>query len=43
MVEDFTKINEFTRGVEGLVTDAASNICAVNFEKERTIGKITLK
>lgn len=39
-VEDFTKENEFTAGIEGPATDAEGNIYAVNFEKEGTIGKI---
>lgn len=40
-VEDFTKENGFTAGIEGPATDVEGNIYAVNFAKEATIGKVT--
>jgi gluconolactonase len=36
-----TKSGEFTPGIEGPACDAAGNICAVNFARQGTIGKVT--
>src|SRR5262245_51429240 len=36
-----TADNLFTTGIEGPACDAAGNIYAVNFDKQRTIGKVT--
>ena len=38
---DFTKVGEFTSGIEGPASDANGNIYVVNFEKQGTIGKVT--
>jgi gluconolactonase len=38
-----TKEGEFTAGIEGPNCDAEGNIYAVNFGKQRTIGKVTPK
>ena len=38
----FTPPNSFTSGVEGPAVDKDGNIYAVNFEKEGTIGKISM-
>ena len=38
----FTNKGSFTGGIEGPACDAAGNIYAVNFEKQQTIGRITL-
>src|SRR6185436_12303318 len=36
-----TEANSFTKGIEGPACDARGNIYAVNFARERTIGKVT--
>jgi sugar lactone lactonase YvrE len=36
-----TADNLFTAGIEGPACDAAGNVYAVNFDKQRTIGKVT--
>lgn len=36
-----TKPGEFTGGIEGPACDAAGNIYAVNFAKQKTIGRVT--
>jgi len=37
---DFTKENEFTKGIEGPAVDSQGKLYAVNFEKEGTIGVV---
>ena len=39
----FTPINSFTSGAEGPAVDKEGNLYAVNFLKEGTIGKVTVK
>ena len=36
-----TAENVFTKGVEGPACDRAGNVYAVNFERQRTVGKVT--
>ena len=42
-VSEFTAPGSFTDGIEGPATDAEGNVYAVNFEKQGTIGKVTVK
>lgn len=39
--EDFTAPGGFTSGIEGPAVDGEGNVYAVNFERQRTIGKVT--
>ncbi|WJH33696.1 SMP-30/gluconolactonase/LRE family protein [Paenibacillus sp. CC-CFT747] len=38
---DFTAVGGFTVGIEGPATDVQSNLYAVNYEREGTIGRVT--
>jgi len=41
VAQPLTEVNSFTAGIEGPACDAQGNIYAVNFARERTIGKVT--
>ncbi|MFN8705243.1 MAG: SMP-30/gluconolactonase/LRE family protein [Planctomyces sp.] len=42
VAKPLTEVNSFTTGVEGPAVDRDGNLYAVNFEKQHTIGKVSL-
>ncbi|MFN9976938.1 MAG: SMP-30/gluconolactonase/LRE family protein, partial [Phycisphaerae bacterium] len=42
VAKPLTEVNSFTTGVEGPAVDRDGNLYAVNFERQHTIGKVSL-